>query len=72
MAEHSIRVRDLRLRFGETESSAAECSCGWRGQTRTGSRTAALEARRDGVVHVDEHGARPASRQPRRRSVRPT
>jgi anti-sigma B factor antagonist len=55
--EHSIVVRDLRLRFGHTESYAAECSCGWKGQTHTGWQSAAREARRDGVVHVDEQRA---------------
>ena len=70
--EHSIRIRDLRLRFGDTESYAAECSCGWRGQTHTGWQTAEREAHRDGAVHVDEHGSGHTCRQPRRRSVRPT
>jgi hypothetical protein len=70
MDEHSIRVRDLRLRFGDTESYAAECSCGWRGPTHTGWQTAAREARRDGAVHVDKHRLGHASRQPSRRSVR--
>ncbi|MDX6538869.1 MAG: anti-sigma factor antagonist [Gaiellales bacterium] len=53
--EHTVRIRDLRLRFGDTESHAAECSCGWTGETRTRWQTAAREARRDGAVHVDEH-----------------
>ena len=52
---HSILVRDLRLRIGDTESYIAECACGWRGQAHTGWRTAAREARRDGAVHVDDH-----------------
>ena len=56
--EHSIRVRDLRVRFGDTESYAAGCSCGWEGKTRTGWQTAAREARRDGAVHLDEHRTR--------------
>jgi hypothetical protein len=27
---HAIRVRDLRIRFGDADAFAAECSCGWR------------------------------------------
>jgi anti-anti-sigma factor len=53
--EHTIRIRDLRLKFGDTESYAAECSCGWAGDAHTRWQTAAREARRDGAVHVDEH-----------------
>jgi anti-anti-sigma factor len=52
---HSIRIRDLRLRFGDSETYAAECSCGWTGDSRTRWQTAAREARRDGAVHVEEH-----------------
>jgi anti-anti-sigma factor len=51
--EHAIRIRDLRLRFGDTESYSAECSCGWTGDAHTRWQTAAREARRDGAVHVD-------------------
>lgn len=51
---HSIRIRDLRRRFGDPLAHAAECSCGWSGEKRTGHQTAAREARRDGAVHVDE------------------
>ena len=29
--EHTIQVRDLRSRFGDDETRAAECTCGWRG-----------------------------------------
>jgi anti-anti-sigma factor len=50
---HSIQVRDLRLRFGDPESRAARCSCGWCGETR-GGRTAERLARRDGARHVDQ------------------
>jgi hypothetical protein len=49
---HSVRVRDLRARFGEAEAFAAECSCGWSGERREGL-TAAREARRDGRTHSD-------------------
>jgi anti-anti-sigma factor len=56
---HAIVVRDLRARFGDVESYVAECSCGWSGKAQTGWRTAAREARRDGVVHVD-HASRRA------------
>jgi anti-anti-sigma factor len=55
---HAIVVKDLRSRFGDVESYAAECSCGWSGQTHTGWRTAAREARRDGTVHVDDASSR--------------
>ena len=51
---HAIVVKDLRARFGDVESYVAECSCGWTGQTHTGWRTSAREARRDGAMHVDE------------------
>ena len=50
---HSIHVRDLRLRFGDPDSRAAHCSCGWRGEARGGP-TAGRAARRDGVRHVDQ------------------
>jgi anti-anti-sigma factor len=55
---HAIVVKDIRARFGDVESYVAECSCGWRGQTHTGWRTAAREARRDGAMHVDEASSR--------------
>ena len=55
---HAIQVKDLRARFGDVESYVAECSCGWSGQTHTGWRTAAREARRDGAKHVDEESGR--------------
>ena len=55
---HAIVVRDIRARFGDVESYVAECSCGWSGQTHTGWRTAAREARRDGARHVDEASSR--------------
>jgi anti-anti-sigma factor len=52
-AEHSIQIKDLRERFGDPEVRAAQCSCGWSGETHTG-RTAERVARRDGTRHVDE------------------
>ncbi len=55
---HAIIVKDLRSRFGDVESYVAECSCGWSGQTHTGWRTSAREARRDGAMHVDEASSR--------------
>jgi len=33
-AAHTIQIRDLRLRFGDLDAFAAECSCGWRGENR--------------------------------------
>jgi hypothetical protein len=47
---HIIKLRDLRRRFGEPEVYAAECSCGWSGETRHGE-NAEREARRDGRRH---------------------
>lgn len=64
LGDHVIRVRDLRQRFGDTESYLAECSCGWTGMTHTGWQTAAREARRDGVVHVDERRGHPSRSSP--------
>jgi anti-anti-sigma factor len=55
---HAIVVKDLRARFDDVESYAAECSCGWSGQTHTGWRTSAREARRDGAKHVDAAASR--------------
>lgn len=50
--EHVINIRDLRLRFGDPELHAAECSCGWRGEAYTG-RTAERSARREATLHID-------------------
>jgi anti-anti-sigma factor len=50
--EHVIHIRDLRLRFGDPEIRAAECSCGWSGDSHTG-RTAERSARREATLHVD-------------------
>ena len=50
--QHSVKVRDLRARFGEPDAFAAQCSCGWTGERREGL-TAAREARRDGRVHAE-------------------
>jgi anti-anti-sigma factor len=50
--EHAIHIRDLRLRFGDPEVRAAECSCGWSGESHTG-RTAERSARREATLHVD-------------------
>jgi len=50
--EHVIHIRDLRLRFGDPEVRAAECSCGWTGESHTG-RTAERSARREATLHVD-------------------
>jgi anti-anti-sigma factor len=38
-SEHPCRVRDLRARFSDRESYAAECSCGWQGATRDATST---------------------------------
>jgi anti-anti-sigma factor len=34
--EHAVRIRDLRARFGDPDAFAAECTCGWKGELRTG------------------------------------
>lgn len=60
MHEHSIRIRDLRLRFGDAESCAAECSCGWRGDERRGP-SGARQAHRDGQAHLDSDRFKPVS-----------
>jgi hypothetical protein len=49
---HTIKLRDLRRRFGEPEAYAAQCSCGWAGDARHGE-TAEREARRDGRRHEE-------------------
>lgn len=51
--EHTISVRYRRARFADPETYAALCTCGWRGQERTGS-NAARTARRDGDEHIGE------------------
>ena len=53
--EHSIQVRDLRLRFGDPEAYAAQCSCGWLGETRATERP----ARRDGTRHFERERIAP-------------
>ena len=56
---HVIKLRDLRRRFGEPEAVAAQCSCGWKGETRHG-RTADRDARWDGRRHeeLERNGGR--------------
>jgi anti-anti-sigma factor len=48
---HSIQVKDARLRFGDPPAYSAQCSCGWRGEERTGG-TAKRVAGRDGREHA--------------------
>jgi hypothetical protein len=50
--EHTLRIRDLRLRFGAPEVYAAECSCGWTGAERHGRMGERL-ARREGREHTE-------------------
>jgi anti-anti-sigma factor len=50
-AVHDTRVRDLRARFGEPDRFRAECSCGWRGEERTG-----LMALRGAKNDARDHG----------------
>jgi hypothetical protein len=51
-AEHTLKVRDLRLRFGAPEMYVAQCSCGWAGQEHRGT-TGERSARRDGRAHAE-------------------
>jgi hypothetical protein len=50
--EHSIRVRDLRLRYGAPEVFGAQCTCGWVGEERRGQ-TGERTAHWDGRHHAD-------------------
>jgi hypothetical protein len=61
-AEHTIKIRDLRARFGDSDVYAAECTCGWTGDRHVGA-GAERVARRDGIVHTD---AERLASQPRR------
>jgi hypothetical protein len=67
--EHAIRLRDLRARFGDPESYAAECACGWRGEEHTGI-NAARAARLDASRHAGKHRT-PANRSTSRHIQRP-
>jgi anti-sigma B factor antagonist len=58
--EHTVRVRDLRARFGEPDRFRAECSCGWTGQEQTGV-LAMRHARADGTGHTESRPARARS-----------
>lgn len=49
--EHTVRIRDMRERFGDPEAFAAECSCGWQGEPRRGT-LAKRTARSDGNTHA--------------------
>ena len=56
-SEHVTQIRDLRVRFGDDERFVAECSCGWRGEQRTGER-ALRTSRADARAHADTRIAR--------------
>ncbi len=60
---HSIEIRDLRARYGNPDARAAQCSCGWRGDTHTEPHWAGRNARRDGAIHIAQPGA-PSSTHP--------
>ena len=49
---HVIRIGDRRVRFGDPEEHAAECSCGWSASPRNGA-NAERPAKRDATTHVD-------------------
>jgi hypothetical protein len=36
VSEHSISVRDMRVRFGDPELYVAHCRCGWMGLEKAG------------------------------------
>jgi hypothetical protein len=55
-AAHIIKLRDLRRRYGEPEAFAAQCSCGWTGETRHGH-AADRDARQDGRRHEQHERA---------------
>jgi hypothetical protein len=57
VAGHETRVRDRRLRFGDPDVYAAECSCGWLGPSRDG-RYGDRDAGRDGFEHLELEAAR--------------
>jgi hypothetical protein len=61
LARHSVRLRDLRARFGDPDSFAAECSCGWRGMEHTGG-LARKHAKADGIEHEGGRAVRPRMR----------
>ena len=50
--DHTVGVRDLRLRFGAPEIYAAQCTCGWTGDEHRGRGGERL-ARRDGRAHAE-------------------
>jgi anti-anti-sigma factor len=54
--EHVVRIRDLRARFGDAESFAAECSCGWSGERHAGE-NAKRAVRQEARLHADTRGA---------------
>jgi hypothetical protein len=56
MPDHTIRLRDLRKRFGEPEAWVAECTCGWHGDAHDGV-NADRSAGRDGIRHGERANA---------------
>ena len=66
--DHTVRIRDLRLRFGAPEIHGAQCACGWTGEEhreRSGERL----ARRDGRAHAEAERLAFHAQQPRRPAV---
>jgi len=61
--EHVVRIRDLRARFGDPESFAAECSCGWSGEPHSGE-NAKRGVRHEARLHTDTRAARVRSGPP--------
>jgi hypothetical protein len=53
VAEHLVKIRDLRLRVDAPEMYAAHCSCGWRGDEHRGHVGERL-ARREGREHAEK------------------
>lgn len=66
--DHSVRVRDLRLRFGAPEIYAAQCVCGWTGDEHRG-RTGERLARRDGRAHAEAERLALHARKPGRHAL---
>jgi hypothetical protein len=66
--DHTVRVRDLRLRFGAPEIYAAQCACGWTGDEHRGRGGERL-ARRDGRAHTEAERLAFHARKPLRPAV---
>ena len=50
--EHTLKIRDLRLRVDAPELYVAQCSCGWQGEEHRGA-MGARSARQEGRRHAE-------------------